>query len=104
MSLEIASHRVAQRHSGAEHDEYGHEAARQVLNQVANAPANPRHVEASKADDESGHNVKTPIPAVQGRGALPYFRNELKQSGKDDDDGGGQMSHHRQISHRIARD
>ena len=87
MSFEVSGQRVTQCHDGAEHDEDGHEAASQVLNKVAHAPTNPRHIQAGKADGESSHDVNTPIPAMKGRCALPDLRNKLNQSREDYDDG-----------------
>src|ERR1700687_438606 len=104
MSLEIASHRVTQRHGGAEPDQDGAKATTYALRKVANASPDPRHIQTGHAERARGQHVDTPVPAMKGGKAIPDLRNQLRRSGEHDDDGRSNVHDDGEIAHTIAGD
>src|SRR5215469_9332995 len=100
--FEVASHRIAQRHPRAQHDQNGHEAAAYVLRKVPNASADPQQIKARGADRKSGEDVEPPRPAMKYGKAFANLRNKLKRPGEDDKDGATDMREKRGVTHPVA--
>src|ERR1700694_1743016 len=104
MSLEIAGHRVTQRHGGAKPDQDGAQAATYALRKVTNASPDPCHIQTGHAERARGQHVDTPVPAMKGGKAVPDPRNQLSRSGEHDDDGRSDVHGDGEIAHTIPAD
>src|SRR5882762_10797635 len=103
MSREIASHRMAHRHGGAEPDQDGVNSTTQPLRKVAMTSTDPKHIQAGTAERESGQHEYAPIPAMKCGKAVADLRNKLERSGEDYDDGRENMHGNGEIAHGRAR-
>ena len=104
MSLEIASHRIAQGHGGTHPDQNRAEAGTDVLRDVADASADPGHIKTGHAEGDRGQHVKASVPAMKDRKAVTDLWNQLERSGEHDDDGRTNMQRDGEIAHGVAGD
>lgn len=102
MNIDFAGNCKAQRHGGAEHDEDGIYADRNVLRSTTNGATRPDHVETGKADDEGSQQVYAPIPVVKRRRTGADLRHKLKRSCDQDNERQKKMCRNGDIADRVA--